>query len=148
MQIRIVEPEDRKEVSCSCQQCQFMCERSPCFPTPEQVEQLINAGYKDKLMASWWADMNNLQVYALVAPIRREIKGCIFLNENRLCDLHDKGLKPLEGSLAMHDMPDHGLREWVAKKWISEKGLQVLKLFTHDTEDLKLIESRLKEKCH
>jgi hypothetical protein len=144
MPIRIVEPEERKDSSCSCQQCKEMCRRSPCFPTPEEVEKLIAAGYKQRLKASWWGNLFTREAYSLIAPSQEE-NGCTFLNGNGLCELHDQGLKPLEGRLASHDMPDHGLRQWVVKKWISEKGLQVLKGFTNDPEDLLLIQSRLKK---
>lgn len=57
-------PEKRVESSCSCTTCKNMCKQSPCFPTPEEVEKLIDAGYKDQLMASYWGNLRLKHVLA------------------------------------------------------------------------------------
>lgn len=41
------------ESECSCDSCKAMCER-PCWPSPEDAERLIDAGYGDKLMLDFW----------------------------------------------------------------------------------------------
>jgi hypothetical protein len=112
-----------------------MCLQSPCFPTPEEVEKLVAAGHKDKLMLSTYVDPETFQpqygvfdMYQLVAPVRTS-KGCSFLDDKGLCTLHEKGLKPLEGRLASHDLPDFGLRVWVCSKWDSEKGKEIIQQF-------------------
>jgi hypothetical protein len=141
--MKFVKPEKRIPTSCSCAACRNMCHISPCFPTPEQVEKLVQAGHRDGLMPSLWGNLETGDVFALVAP-RQTKAGCIFLQGGK-CSLHMSGLKPLEGKLSLHDQPDNGLRQWVCEKWLTPKGLEVFKMFSSDPIDQHLIESRIQK---
>lgn len=94
--------------TCSCLVCKRMCRR-PCWPTPKEAEALIQAGFADRLMLDYHRDLKG----PILSPayVGREGKEglfpmlidnprCTFLDQNGLCMLHDKGLKPLEGRIA------------------------------------------------
>jgi len=122
---------------CSCDTCKSMCDR-PCWPAPSEAEALIEAGYGDKLMLDHWVGSpqdNPAEEYCgdtrILAPACKGYEGrrapfwpeggCAFQNENNLCALHNKGLKPIEGRLANcgsdgGKTPDDLHRE-VAKLW-------------------------------
>lgn len=125
---------ERQITECSCRICKNMCRHSPCFPTPKDVLKLIEAGHKDKLMVTGYLGLGF--VIWLVAPIE-EVTGCIFFNEQGLCDLHESGLKPTEGKLAIHDKGDDGLRESVCQTWATDDGIAVIKehFFDQDAID-------------
>lgn len=88
---------------CSCEKCKSLC-HTPCLGTPEDIEALIQKGYGDRLVFTSWgvgvlAGLTD-KVIKMVQP-RLEPNGwCTFRREDGLCELHDKGLKPLEGKLA------------------------------------------------
>jgi hypothetical protein len=89
--------------SCSCGQCVNMCKTAPCIGTPQDILNIINAGYRDKVaLTQWRAGVKyGLPELHMVAPIYDDQRGaCVFLNKWGLCDLHDRGLKPTEGKLA------------------------------------------------
>lgn len=95
-----------KEVSCSCGKCVTMCERTPCLGTPTDILNLINAGHADKLLESVWLvglpyGFPKTKMFQIDGT-----KGCPFFNKNKLCDLHDSGLKPTEGKLAFCETKD------------------------------------------
>lgn len=115
---------ERKITECSCATCKFMCKRSPCFPTPSDALKLINAGHKDKLMVTAYLGMGF--VMWVVAPMQTNT-GCIFHNNDGLCDLHSSGLKPTEGKLAIHDRSDDGLRESICETWATDEGINFMK---------------------
>ncbi len=37
-------------VTCACAHCRAMCEQSTCLPTPDEARNLIEAGYRDRLV--------------------------------------------------------------------------------------------------
>ena len=94
----------REQSECSCNQCVEMCRRAPCLGTPQDILNLIEAGHVDKLSAGMWA----AGIVAGIAPIMMvqltlTKTGCIMFNaQEGKCTLHDTGLKPLEGKLAIH----------------------------------------------
>lgn len=104
------------ESNCSCEQCKMMCHISPCFPTPQDVDKLIQHGFEDNLKTTIFLDVRDGKQYELIAP--KAIQGiiatksghiipinkCTFLTEDNLCSLHDLGLKPTEGKQAIHGM--------------------------------------------
>jgi hypothetical protein len=118
-------PQGRKEHSCSCHVCKAMCQQSPCFPTPEQVTELMKAGYTDRLAVGVYRNIGEYD-YPVIMPAKKPEGGCTFLTEAGLCELHDKGLKPLEGRLASHDAIDNGLRLWIARKWLTPAAQYLL----------------------
>lgn len=127
----------RAITECSCNVCKAMCKQSPCMGTPEDIEKIIDAGYKDKLMFSVWIDQKNGNHLPAIMPIK-ENAGCVFQTREGLCELHASGLKPLEGKLAIHSMSDNGLRRTVGYTWISQKGIDVFEKFAmKDFKELK-----------
>lgn len=107
-----------------------MCKTSPCFPDPAGALKLIQAGFKDKLTVTIWkGDLFGKEfLWPVIAPVKTG-SGCIFL-KNDLCELHDKGLKPMEGRLAYHKNVDyHNLRKNICFTWVNQYGIAVMKMF-------------------
>lgn len=131
--------------SCSCNQCKLMCYVSPCFPTPDDVVNLINAGYDNDLMTTAYVNVETFDIYNVIAPkatsmlytrpdgITVPLNKCTFLNDDNLCSLHDKGLKPTEGRLAKHGSIEKDsvqLRVDICKTWIdNEQAEKLFKFF-------------------
>ncbi|MCB8966478.1 MAG: hypothetical protein H6660_06240 [Ardenticatenaceae bacterium] len=119
--------------SCTCSECQAMCQRRPCWPTPTDAEQLMAAGYGDQLMLDWWFDREqNTTIYLLTPAIVGSEGGqapahpfgpCTFLDEANLCRLHNMGLKPTEGKQALcQNQTPPGLHEDVGRTWHNDTG--------------------------
>ena len=104
-----------------------MCKNAPCLPTPAEAMMLIKSGYKTHLSPTVVIDGFSGLVNIVLAPIRT-IDGCIFLDKSGGCILHGK-MKPLEGRLAHHSIPNDGLQVYVARKWDNEKAQQLIMLF-------------------
>lgn len=122
-----------------------MCEHRPCWGTPEEAENIMNAGLGSNLMLDYWVGETDtyMATPAIIgyqgenAPFWPEGR-CAFLKDG-LCSLHDKGLKPLEGRTA--DCKHNGLsreeynlkhglvREHIVTQWQTEKGKEVLERF-------------------
>ena len=100
---KIIRLSGAKPCQCSCEKCRSMC-HAPCLGTPDDIEKLIQAGYGDRLAVAQWgvgilAGVTD-KVIAMLQP-RLEPNGwCTFRRADGLCELHYKGLKPLEGKLA------------------------------------------------
>lgn len=131
--------------SCTCETCVNMCKRAPCWPTPEEAQRLIDAGYSPRLMKNYWCAEDNIYVLCparvgyegRTAPWFGEIDGserCVFLTGDNLCELHDLGLKPIEGRVAtcQGKGPEGCLREDIAKLWNTPKGWEVLRKWEND----------------
>lgn len=90
-------------MSCTCEKCVDLCKNRPCWGTPKEIKNIINAGFGNKLMLDYWVtDSENILI---VSPA---IKGfewknspfiptgeCSFLLKYGLCEIHE--IKPLEG---------------------------------------------------
>jgi hypothetical protein len=114
---------------CSCLKCKAMCKTSPCFGTPIDIQQLITAGYKDRLIATAWVDVEWDGLWPVIAPTQTG-NGCIFLTNENLCELHNLNLKPTEGRLAHHAFPyGDKLRRSVSFTWINQHGFNVFSQF-------------------
>lgn len=119
--------------NCSCNDCKSMCLNSPCFPTPEDVIRLENNVFGDDLMFTIYVNPLKLELYPLVAPkstsIGKLINKCTFLNNEGLCELHNLGLKPTEGKLAIHGKSEEHsiqIRTEICETWDSELGRELL----------------------
>ena len=126
-----------KPNSCSCDSCKKMCNNSPCFPTPDEAQKLIDEGHADKLHMVVWPVMG---VHAAITPKPAANGHCIFQDDAGLCTLHEAGLKPLEGRMAHHDHEprmDFYLRLEVAQTWENAKGLQMMYKFPEKNLDVK-----------
>lgn len=135
--------ESNPQSMCSCSVCKRMCKVSPCFPTPEEAKRIVDAGYGEQLKFSVWKEdklFGNGKTWVVVAGGFDEVNGCAFLTPEGLCELHDQGLKPLEGRLAHHSRMDMGMRAAVCRTWYSGAGLKMIqffeKNFAKDNEDL------------
>lgn len=129
-----------KETQCACSKCVTMCERNPCWPTPDEARTLIAAGYGDRLMTDWWDDFPNdthllcpaaeghENRMAPAGPMFFQIdwhKGrCTFLTKEGKCELHTSGLKPLEGRVAdcKESSANQDLREHIIELWKKEQS--------------------------
>src|SRR5687768_15202167 len=131
----MIRPTDRKPSECSCISCKTMCIQSPCFGTPEEIEKLMNEGYTNRLsLASHYAQDSGEMYYMVQPKSVLTAHGCTFQNLGTgLCELHDKGLKPLEGRLAHHAFSDDGLREHVCKTWRTLAGIRIITMFVKAT---------------
>jgi len=119
-----------KESECSCDACKKMCLHQPCLGTPLDILKIVEAGHGDKLAGSVWLTGIVTETHdkpvQMIQPLKTE-KGCAFLDEDCLCTLHDKGLKPTEGKIAHHsDKIVSDFKETinykVAMSWIDENG--------------------------
>ena len=110
-----------------------MCQRRPRWPTPDDARRLIDAGYADRLMVDWWFDRDLNKTIYLLTPAIAEREGgeapahpegaCTFLNAGGLCQIHDSGLKPTEGQIALcGNRTPAGLHEQVARMWNDDKA--------------------------
>jgi hypothetical protein len=113
-----------------------MCRR-PCWPSPEEALKLIEAGYGDRLMLDWWVgDGENIYI---LAPAIKGLEGkdapswpdgmCTFQrDEDSLCELHNKNLKPIEGRLARCKGGRNGraLHYAVAQLWDNDEARELI----------------------
>lgn len=128
------------DVECCCDKCKSMCLR-PCWGTPEELEKIIDAGFSHKLMMDYFEEESgNDRVYLLCGALQgyegkrapywpQDDRGCAFFNEQRLCDLHDSKIKPVEGRVADCNHigdDDYYIHEEVAMLWNTNKGRSVL----------------------
>jgi hypothetical protein len=93
---------------CDCTGCQSMC-RTPCLGTPEDIVNLVKAGYVDRIAVTDWATGiiwgTHKKMVPMIQPrLDTETGFCTFFErQTGHCQLHDIGLKPLEGKLAYHE---------------------------------------------
>jgi hypothetical protein len=80
--------------ACQCDACQELCRR-PCWGTPEEIWSLIQAGFGGKLEEDHWR-MDCKRDVIVLRPRLLETGYCVFFQDGK-CELHDLGLKPLEG---------------------------------------------------
>ncbi|MCE8595707.1 hypothetical protein [Bacteroides fragilis] len=131
---RIIKNTGRKPISCKCEICQAQCRRTPCIGTPQDIQALIKAGYKDKLSFTLWSVGFILGKIDFGIPMiqpKQTPSGCVFFKDG-LCELHDLGLKPTEGKLSHHTIGMDNLDfsmflGWnVAKEWMNRENSAVI----------------------
>lgn len=110
-------------ITCSCSKCQSMCANTVCLPTPEEAREL--AKKFPERMAVFKFEPGNDE-YSYVAPgiagreheiLNTTTGGACTFFANGKCELHDLGLKPLEGRLAYHDRAWQPVRLHVQSTW-------------------------------
>ena len=129
--------------ACDCDECVAMCERRPCWPTPDEARKLIHLGYAHRLMRDYWVGDYEQGDTDIIAPAieGREGRGapwwptgrCTMLTDDGRCALHDTGAKPLEGRMAICGDVDEP-RDWhgdIAKMWDSDDGRAVVALWNN-----------------
>lgn len=138
-----------REYSCSCEACKGMCERTPCLGTPEEMRAIQKAGFGDRLVVI------NVHHTFMLSPASDQIDRrfnhwpidgkCKFLTKDGKCELHDLGLKPIEGRTSIHnegESPDDPynrldgqfLRRSLAKSWQRPIGKAIIKQFEREYE--------------
>lgn len=113
------------ESQCDCNKCSLMC-HAPCCGTPDDMKALIQAGLGPRLMHDdlpGGADMIKpaLKGYeGKKSPWNTfSFMGCTFWKKGK-CELHDLGLKPLQGKLSHHTLTEdenRELGEFVNESW-------------------------------
>lgn len=132
---------------CDCQKCSMMC-RAPCCGTPEDMISLMHEGYASRLMLDDYPGAPDMIKPALkgfegdTAPweVASE-EGCTFWSEGK-CELHNLGLKPLQGKLALHgatvEEKDY-ISKLVCDSWEGEKAKEAIDLWRSlNTQEPKL----------
>src|ERR1700679_1101292 len=119
---------------CDCKKCQKMC-HAPCCGTPEDFENIIEAGFGKRLMFDAFPDGEPMLKPALKgyegnrSPFETaSIKGCTFWN-GKHCELHSKGLKPSLGKLAHHSLNKEQKEEiidFINESWTSQEAKDVI----------------------
>lgn len=117
---------------CSCRKCQEMCQR-PCWPSPEEADQMLDDGLGPKMMLDWWAAEEDIYLICPAEPGREKDRassyprgGCVLQNPNGLCSIHNSGYKPLEGRTAMCSEKHPNLHRDVAALWDNDEGREVV----------------------
>lgn len=121
----------KKEISCTCDECKAMCQR-PCWPTPEEAQHLINAGYGGQLMQDYWYRKGN--DIKLLCPAINGYEGRFSPSwPNGLCQLHDLGYKPLEGRKSLcQDKTPKKLHKKIAKMWDNSEAQEIVRKWNGD----------------
>ena len=130
--------------TCDCDECRDMCKR-PCWPTVDEAQAIIDAGYGDYLMCDCH-DGDGRMVYVLCGRLKdhdmfappgwpMSEAGCKFQVDG-LCILHDAGLKPLEGRVVLCDAKAarffsyyddyRKTREAIIDDWDTPKGRELI----------------------
>jgi hypothetical protein len=90
--------------------------------TPSEMQAIISAGYaySNKLVV---CSDNHPELYFTVVKPRRIDKHCVFFEDGK-CKLHNAGLKPLEGRVAIHGEQVIGKTFYrnLARSWNTRKG--------------------------
>lgn len=118
---KIIRKTGKKPIECKCSLCKSQCKRQ-CLGTPDDIKNIIEAGYGNRIMAINWDGAKQMGIYDKTIPIftplyDREKQSCTFFT-NGLCELHDLGLKPTEGKLSHHKYYVGG-DKFIAKKSIA-----------------------------
>lgn len=129
-----------EECLCSCSECVSMCEKRPCWPTPQESKKLIEQGFAKKLMLDYWADQKNIYI---ICPAIEGYEGSLVpfipvgkcsLLKDSLCILHDLKLKPVEARIASCETSYPDLHRDVAMLWKSDEGRNVVELWKKECE--------------
>ena len=126
-----------KIYECDCVVCKAMC-HAPCCGTPEEMEAIMDAGLGGRLCLDDWSGHPTDVQPALKGYEGRRAPymvssedGCTFYRDGK-CELHERGLKPIGGRAAYHDMVDEEymkVEEHILKSWKTKKAKEVIKRF-------------------
>jgi len=108
------------------------CKSRPCWGTPEEIKRIRAAGFGHRLMTDWWEgdSFTNGETVLMSQPalVGCEDKRapqwprgrCTFLTAEDKCELHDLGLKPLEGrtSCCKSSDDDRHVRRHIVRLWM------------------------------
>ena len=121
--------------SCTCDKCKAMCQ-IPCAGSFEDIKKIIENGFEKRLMLGTYYRLNGDIIFLLPAYKGAECKNaglpvgersCTFQTEEGLCELHDLGLKPTEGKLALHDRANpRNTRYHLVETWLSHDAKELI----------------------
>lgn len=124
---------DLTEHDCTCEWCVSCCMKMPCWGTPDEIRNIINAGLGAALMVVETHHDGDIQVLCPSSSGRNDyynywpVRGkCVFVDDDNRCELHDRGLKPLEGRVTLHGKDHVGLHEYVRATWQTYEGYAVI----------------------
>lgn len=119
---------------CSCDKCSRMC-HSTCCGAIEDIKKLMDAGFANRLSFDNWPNNIKMVGPALKGYEGKEspwstatIEGCTFWKDG-LCELHDTGLKPIQGKLSLHGMSDdenNEIAKMITDSWNTEEANAVI----------------------
>ena len=130
--IVIVNNHEYQTSTCSCEKCVNMCERRPCWGTPQDIKKIMDAGYTYRLMADYWTtgrDSDHTIWILAPAIVKYELREaplypmgrCTFLMENSKCLVHE--IKPSEGRVAnCQTKPNENIHKDIAMAWDTREG--------------------------
>lgn len=137
---RIMQKTGRKTCECKCKLCKAQC-HTPCLGTPQDILQIMDAGYTDRLKPMLWgAGMLLGVIDQPVQMIQAEQTGvgdfdpnarCTFFKDG-LCEIHNLGLKPTEGRLSHHSTRIDNFKRnksiaWnVVQEWLNPDNADVV----------------------
>lgn len=146
---RIANRIGKQPISCNCEKCRQMCQRTPCLGTPHDILAIIEAGHIDKVCYTEWAAgmalghiMRAIEMVQIKSKGEGNVNGeCVFFHDGK-CDLHESGLKPTEGRLSHHDVSvlelrkENNLAYQVAIEWCNDENTDIIlkiinKVFEH-----------------
>jgi hypothetical protein len=118
------------ENSCACSLCRDMCKTVPCMGTPGDILRIINNGFIEKLIWTDWAAgvKFGIDPVTMIQPRQLPNGHCSFLTADNKCELHDKGIKPIEGKLAAHNVSGFRLSYVVARTWFFKRNDRTIEL--------------------
>ena len=119
------------EYVCECAACRELCERVPCMGTPREIAAIIANGYAESNQLVVSTNNDPSLDFAVVKPRGNHptdpTQGtCVFYEEGK-CILHDAGLKPIEGRVAIHDKNNPRLLYHHLKRaWDTKLGRELI----------------------
>jgi len=126
-----------KEFICDCAECQDLCKRVPCMGTPKEIQAIIAKGYAypNHLIVSH--DNDPILEFTVVRPrgsrTDNPTQGACVFYKNGKCVLHDVGLKPVEGRVAIHDRSTPRLLYHHLKRaWNTKLGRQLIQAISNE----------------
>lgn len=99
----LMELTGKEPVQCSCNACKKMCHGNACIGTPAEMMRILLAGHGSKLRNTLYTAGTNYgypPVIMVMPGYDYTLQRCMFLTDDNLCELHDLGLKPMEGRFA------------------------------------------------
>ena len=87
---RIANRIGKQPISCNCEKCRQMCQRTPCLGTPQDILAIIEAGYVDKVCYTEWAAgmyLGHITRPIEMVQIKSKGKGkdgeCVFFHDGK-----------------------------------------------------------------
>lgn len=123
---------------CACTTCQRMCHDRACWPTPQEAQNIIDAGFGARLMNDYrlrgGPDGSTIHLLCPAEVGRENDEAatwpggrCTFLTDDGACELHALGLKPSEGRKANHEGHAVKLHDLAAYSWNDEESQKLVR---------------------